>query len=163
MQTLIIDKKIARSAWRIVDKDGNAAEGDQVIVPLAQYLEDAARYQARDDVGVWLDADEEAEALAGLVENLPVIAVNFPTFFDGRSLSNANIIRRKLGYRGELRAIGDVRRDQLEQMHRCGINAFQLAPGQDLNAAIAQLDAFTYHYQGSIDQPTPLFRHRQAG
>jgi len=89
-----------------------------------------------------------------------VIALNFPSFFDGRSLSSANILRRRYGYTGELRAIGDVRRDQLDQMQRCGINAFQLAEGQDIRKALSSLSSFSYNYQSSIDRPEPLFRQR---
>lgn len=160
MQKIIVDKQLVESPFHVVDGE-TALQGDHLIVPLRTYLDHIEQFRARDDVGVWLDADEEAESLCGIANDLPVIGLNFPTFFDGRSLSNATIIRRKLGYEGELRAIGDVRRDQLEQMQRCGINAFQLAENQDMNDAIANLDAFTYNYQGSINRPQPLFRsHR---
>lgn len=161
MPEIIIDKKVQQSPYRIVGDQ--EIEGGHLILPLPTWLERREAFAGRNDLGVWLDAHDEAEALAGLVDQLPVIALNFPAFYDGRSLSNATILRRQLGYRGELRAVGDVRCDQLDQMQRCGINAFELAPGQDPARAIEALAGFSYRYQGSVDQPEPLFRTKQRG
>ena len=161
MPKIIIDKKAQESPYRIVGDQ--EVESGHLILPLATWLDRREALAERNDLGVWLDAHEEAEALAGLVNRLPVIALNFPAFYDGRSLSNATILRRQLGYRGELRAVGDVRCDQLDQMQRCGINAFELAPGQDTTQALEALAGFTYSYQGSVDQPEPLFRAKQRG
>jgi len=161
MPQLIIDKAIAESPYR-VGTEADLAEPN-ILLPLAVYLEHRTQLAARNDVGIWLDAGEEAEDIATFASRLPVIALNFPTFHDGRSLSNATILRRRFNYTGEIRAIGDVRRDQLDQMQRCGINAFEMAAGQDLQQALASLSGFTYTYQGSIDRPAPLFRsHRHV-
>lgn len=160
MPTIIIDKAIADSPFAPVDKAGADVTANNTILPLEVYLEHRDELKGRGDVGVWIDAHEEVEEIADFVDELPVIAVNFPAFFDGRSLSSANILRRRYGYEGELRAIGDVRRDQLDQMQRCGINAFQLAAGQDIEQALSSLSGFTYNYQSSIDRPEPLFRTR---
>lgn len=159
MPEIIIDRKIQDSPYRIVGDQELA--GSHLLLPLQAWLDRRSTIAGRDDLGVWLDAHEEAEALTGLVQSLPVIALNFPAFFDGRSLSNATILRRQLGYHGELRAVGDVRCDQLEQMQRCGINAFELAPGQDKARALKALAGFSYSYQGSVDRPQPLFRTTQ--
>ena len=160
MPTIILDRTITESTWQVIEKGSMALERADIIVPLATWLEHQTLLSARKDVGVWLDADEEAEALAESVATLPVIGVNFPTFFDGRSLSNATILRRTLGYEGQIRAIGDVRRDQLDQMARCGINAFQLAEGQDPQQALEAFDPFSYNYQSSVGSAGPLFRAR---
>ena len=159
MPEIIIDRKIQDSPYRIVGDQ--EIDGSYLLLPLQTWLDHRNTIAGREDLGVWLDAHEEAEALTGLLETLPVIALNFPAFYDGRSLSNATILRRQLGFRGELRAVGDVRHDQLDQMQRCGINAFELAPGQDKARALEALAGFSYHYQGSVDQPQPLFRSRQ--
>ena len=66
----------------------------------------------------------------------------------------------RMGYTGELRAIGDVRRDQIEQMLRCGINAFELPEGADVDAALEGLKEFSHSYQPSPSTPEPLFRKR---
>jgi len=160
MPTIIIDKAIVDSPFVPAEKDNADVSANDIMLPLAVYLEHRDRLKGRSDVGVWIDAHEEVEEIADFVDELPVIALNFPTFFDGRSLSSANILRRKYGYTGEVRAIGDVRRDQLDQMQRCGINAFQLAEGQDIHKALSSLSSFSYNYQSSIDRPEPLFRQR---
>ena len=121
--------------------------------PLADFLAD------READAVLLQPDEEVEALEGRLPGISLIALNFPAFNDGRAYSSANILRRKYGYQGELRAVGDVRLDQLEQMVRCGFNAFELAEGQDAAQAQQRLAGFSHNYQHTADRP-PLFRHR---
>ena len=131
-----------------------------IIVPLGVFLQHRAGLLQRQDTGVWVDADEDIESLAGCTDQLSIIALNFPNYTDGRAYSSANILRREMNFVGEIRAIGDVRRDQLEQMMRCGFDAFQMAEGQDLQAALEGLKGFTFNYQSSIDRPVPLFRQR---
>lgn len=130
------------------------------IVPLSSWIAHREMFSAHADVGVWLNSDEDPQSIASDIATLPLIALNFPVFTDGRSYSNANILRREYAFKGELRAIGDVRRDQMEQMHRCGFNAFQLADGQDPQASLAAFKLFSHSYQSSIDRPEPLFRIR---
>lgn len=113
-------------------------------------------------IGVWLESGEEPEALAGDLEHLAVIAVNFPKFTDGRSYSTARLLRERYHYAGEIRAIGEVLHDQLFYMKRCGINAFALTEGKDIEAALAGLRTFSDSYQAAVDQPAPLFRRRAA-
>lgn len=94
--------------------------------------------------------------------DLPLIAVAFPKFNDGRGLSLAVLLRRRLGYRGELRAVGDVARDQLYYMARCGLDAFALRPDQDVDDALAAFGDFSDVYQEAADGLSPLFRRRGA-
>ena len=110
--------------------------------------------------GVWLDADEGPEAIAGDLEQLAVIGVNFPKFTDGRSYSTARLLRERYGFQGEIRAIGDVLQDQLYFMKRCGFDAYALREDKDLTAALASLNDFSESYQAAADQPLPLFRRR---
>lgn len=160
MPTIIKDKKLTDSPFKVASGDDIDISASHQLLPLAVWLANRETLSGRSDVGVWLDAGEEIEALESDLDHLPVIGLNFPTFFDGRNLSSASMLRRKFAYPGEIRAIGDVRRDQLDQMHRCGINAFELAEGQDEAAALASLDSFTYNYQASSARPEPLFRQR---
>lgn len=160
MPRIIIDRAISESDFTVVDAETADINSSNVILPLAVWQENKAALEGRNDIGIWLDADEEVEEISEIANQFPVIALNFPTFFDGRSLSSANMLRRKYGFTGELRAIGDVRRDQMDQMQRCGFNAFEPAEGQDFDAAMKGLSGFTYKYQNSIEQPEPLFRAR---
>ncbi len=160
MPKIILDGNVTDSDFDVQYGSDLEADATNVLLPMKTWLEQADKLKGRNDIGIWLDADGEPEEIADHVNSFAVIGLNFPTFFDGRCLSTANILRRKYGYKGELRAIGDVRRDQLEQMRRCGINAFQLAEGQDADAATSSLTSFTVGYQATVDQPEPLFRRR---
>jgi uncharacterized protein (DUF934 family) len=138
------------------------ADGD-VIVPLAQWRDQRDALLARKGrTGVWLDAHEGADLIAGDAPRLPLIALNFPKFGDGRSLSTARLLRERHGYKGELRAIGDVFRDLVLGMHRCGIDSFALRDDQDIDDTIKALEELPIAYQASVDQPLPLFRRRSA-
>jgi uncharacterized protein (DUF934 family) len=86
-----------------------------------------------------------------------MIAVDFPKFADGRGFSLAYLLRQRFGFRGELRAHGPLLRDQLYYLKRVGFNAFTLREGQDVRAALASLNDFSVRYQGSVDEPRPLF------
>jgi uncharacterized protein (DUF934 family) len=93
--------------------------------------------------------------------SLAVIAVDFPKFSDGRGYSIAFNLRKRLGYTGELRAIGDVLRDQLFQMQRCGFDAYATRQDRSIDDALKGLTVFSETYQASVDQPLPLFRRHQ--
>jgi uncharacterized protein (DUF934 family) len=91
-----------------------------------------------------------------------MIAVNFPQFADGRGYSIARLLRERYQWRGELRAIGDVLRDQLFYLSSCGFDAFELRAGQDPRAALAAFNDFSDAYQSSVERPQPLFRRRSG-
>ena len=164
MQQIIKGNEVVQDSWALLPKDATLDQltntGD-VIVPLALWLEHAHALKARDGrLGVWLDSDEEAENIADDLEHFAVIALNFPVFSDGRNYSNARLLRDRYAYKGELRAIGDVLRDQLFFMHRCGFDAYALREDHDAHEALASLQDFSVVYQASTDQPLPLFRRR---
>ena len=100
--------------------------------------------------------------IADDLAHFAVIGVNFPKFADGRGYSSARLLRERYGYRGEIRAIGDVLQDQLFYMKRCGIDAFAVREDKDIEAALAGLNVFSDAYQAAVDQPQPLFRRRTA-
>ncbi len=164
MTRIIKDGAVQESPFVMVLDATVDTTSPNLILPLELYLASRGTQGINRDAGVWLDSDEAVESL---IEgdpdgwsNSPVIALNFPAFNDGRALSSANILRRKYGFSGEIRAVGDVRRDQLEQMMRCGFNAFQMAEGHDPEAAIAGLKSFSENYQITADRQEPLFRRR---
>lgn len=114
-------------------------------------------------LGVWLAAGEDVQELADHVDDLSVIAIDFPKATDGRGYSTARLLRERHGYRGELRAIGEVLRDQLFYLQRCGFDAYALREDQDVIAALDAFEDFDEAYQSAADQPLPLFRRRGAG
>ncbi|OZG73629.1 oxidoreductase [Hahella sp. CCB-MM4] len=164
MPSLILDGQIFEDQWVYLEK-AEAADQQQVpegkvVVPLATWLAQKDSLSSRADIGVWLDSDEEPEALADHISELALIAVNFPKFADGRGYSIARLIRERHSYQGELRAMGDVLLDQLFYMKRCGFNSFALRPDRSAEKALAGLTTFTEVYQAGTDQPLPLFRRR---
>jgi uncharacterized protein (DUF934 family) len=168
MGTLIKEQRIVADSWRLLElgPEGELpeppAQGD-VIVPLALWLQRRDAFLAfPGKLGVWLDANEGPEAIAGDLQRFAVIAVNFPKFGDGRGYSIARLLRERYGYSGELRAIGDVLHDHLHFMKQCGFDSFVLRWDQDAQAALSALDTFSEGYQTSALRPLPLFRRRLA-
>jgi len=131
-----------------------------VLLPLQLWLEGYEQYAGREDIGVWLDSHEEPETLAHRANELPLIAVNFPKFTDGRGYSTARLLRERYGYHNELRAIGDVLLDQLQFMKRCGFDTYALRPDKDFSRAAHCLRFFSCAYQAACDTDQPLFRRR---
>src|SRR5471030_2741601 len=116
MQRIIKNNEVVDETWHLLAKDFNIDEisnCDDLIVPLALWREHSRMLKARDGgLGVWLDADKEAEEIGDDVDQFKVIALNFPAFTDGRNYSNARLLRDRYGFKGELRAIGDILREK---------------------------------------------------
>jgi uncharacterized protein (DUF934 family) len=168
MATLIKERRIVADNWRLLRRGPKGelpevpARGD-VVIPLELWVarrEDFLAYPGK--LGVWLEANEGPEALAGDVQRFPLIAVNFPKFGDGRGYSIARLLRERYAFKGELRAIGDVLHDHLFFMAQCGFDAFALREDQDAQEALSVFDTFSDGYQTSVLRPVPLFRRRLA-
>jgi uncharacterized protein (DUF934 family) len=159
-RTIINNGKLVDNHWHTVGKDATSIPaGTQLILPVALWLQEIETVKARNDIAVWFDSEDlPTQAMADNLQKLPLVAVNFPVFTDGRGFSIARLLRERCGYAGELRAIGYLLRDQLCFMKRCGFNSFDLPDNIDPAAALASLDDFTEYYQTSVDQPQPLFR-----
>ncbi len=163
MRNIIKDRAIVANDWQLLrlseeqSAESVAVPSGPVIVPLAVWLAQRPTLRARTDVGVWIASSERAEALRDDVALLPLIAVDFPKFSDGRGYSIAYQLRARLAYTGELRAIGDVLRDQLFYMQRVGFNAFDVRADRDVEDALKGLTDFSVPYQNSWDHKAPLF------
>ncbi|HNO62723.1 MAG TPA: DUF934 domain-containing protein [Thauera aminoaromatica] len=147
-----------------------AVPAGPVLVPLAVWQARREELLARarsGEVGVWLAAGEDVAALADDLGLLQIVGLHFPKFTDGRSYSAATLLRTCYGYQGELRAIGQVLRDQFNYMTRCGFDALQPQAerytDEQLEAAVASIDDFTQPYQRSVKDPLPLFRRVERG
>lgn len=164
MRKIIKNKAIVDDQWNVFKlSEGESPETVTVpvghqIVPLQVWLAQKTALSARKDIAVWLASDERAEQLKEDVGMLPLIAVDFPVFSDGRGYSIAFNLRSRLGYDGEIRAIGDVLRDQLFYMQRVGFDAFATREDRSIDDALKGLTDFSDVYQTSWDQKTPLFR-----
>ncbi|TPD59518.1 DUF934 domain-containing protein [Emcibacter nanhaiensis] len=132
-----------------------------VIVPLDIWQADRDSLQNKNGkLGVQLEPDQHPSEIADDLEKFDVVAINFPSFMDGRGYSYAKILRDQYGYKGEIRAVGDIMRDQLFYLQRCGFNAFEIKNGKNIEEEIKGLDDFSETYQVSADQKVPLYRRR---
>ena len=111
---------------------------------------------------VCLQPDDEAERLQPYLAVLPLIAVLFPSFRDGRGYSQAYLLRTRIGWTGELRAVGDVLRDQLSHMRQCGFDAFAVREDKSAEDALKGLNGMSVLYGRSAIEPRPLFRRRAS-
>jgi len=163
MAQIIWQRALIEDSWQLFEQGSTAPlpAGGDVIVPLDAWLLARETFVARSGrVGVWLNPDADPAALAPDLSRVSLIAIRFPHFSDGRGYTLARLLRERYGYRGELRAIGDVTRDQLFYLSRCGFDAFALRADQNSVDALAALDDFSEAYQASVERPVPLFRRR---
>jgi uncharacterized protein (DUF934 family) len=151
--------------WHAVDgEDGPVPQPDPAphrLLTLEQWHAVRARWPRTLPVGVRLPNDADPQVIAadgaGAGAPLALIVLAFPKWTDGRAYSQARLLRVRHGFRGELRAAGEVLVDMLPLLARCGVDAVQLRPDQDLDAALHALGLFAAHYQGDVREPRPLF------
>lgn len=133
-----------------------------LILPLAAWRErqsvEVLEGRTMSADGLLLQVDDDPEALQPFLSSLPLIAIDFPSFRDGRGYSQAYLLRTRLGWRGELRAVGDVLRDQLAHMRQCGFDAFAVRADKSLEDALKGLQGLSVLYGRSVIEPLPLFR-----
>lgn len=148
------DARIATYVKKPAPADAKAKDWrDDGFVPLTAWLAGE-----RDAPPIVLPTDDPLTLADHLA--LPLIGVAFPKFNDGRGMSLAVLLRKRLRFGGDLRAVGDVARDQLYFMARCGFTSFALRADQDPDDALRAFADFSDVYQESADGVSPLFRRR---
>jgi uncharacterized protein (DUF934 family) len=139
-------------------------ESGKVIIPLTVWQARKTELEPRlkaGELGIWLESFELVEDLIASIADinlLPVIAINFPRFIDGRGYSLATLLRTRYGFHNQLRSIGDVLRDQLFYMRRCGFNAYAIRADRSAADALASLRDFSQPYQGAVNIAQPVWR-----
>jgi len=162
MQQLIKHGAVQDDGWQLLREvpEGELPAG-QIIVPQPYWQANREALLARGNVAVWLASDQAPALIADDLAQLPLVAIDFPLFTDGRGFSYGRALREHHGYKGEVRAIGQFLRDQLYYLSRCGFDAFAIETA-DPQAAIESLYDFSDSYQAAMDQPQPRFRRRSA-
>jgi uncharacterized protein (DUF934 family) len=141
--------------------DGSIPEDAPVIVPGQRFLADAHELVARDaPIGVLWPNDRKVAELAPWLDQLSLIALVFPKFRDGRAYSQARLLRERYGYRCELRATGDVLRDQFQFLVRAGFDAFEVKKPADARVFAESVARYSVFYQPSADGRSPALRRR---
>ena len=165
MPVIIKNNQVIADFWTLLNADAQldqALQTQQVIVPLSLWQQHKSELQAVQQLGVWLEADQAIEDLIDDLAQFAVIALNFPVFTDGRHFSSARLLRERYAYTGEIRAIGDVFRDQLFFMQRCGFDAYVIRADLCPTDALKSLTELSVSYQAAYDQNLPLYRRRSA-
>jgi len=162
-------RKIIRNREIVDDSFVYVSEADQIpadgdiIVDVSLWNDNKETLKQRDGrVGIQVTGEAEPEVFADDLQRLDVIAVNFPVFRDGRGYSLARILRDRLGYDGELRATGDVLRDQLFYLQRCGFNSFEPRTDRCIEDALNGLSDFSVTYQADANDKRPIYRRRPS-
>ena len=158
MRSVIKGRRIVEDSWQHL-ADAAELPAGPAIVSLARWKRERETLAARGEpVGVRLPNTADVAELAGDLPELAVVALEFPKFADGRAYSQARLLRERWRYRGEIRAVGDVLRDQLFFMARSGFDAFELRADRSLEDALTAFGEFSESYQPAVDQPQPLYR-----
>jgi len=144
----------------VADDEGVPASGDIVVSLPRLIAEGDALMAAGRRVGVRLQPSEAVEDLAYDLPRLAVVQLVFAKFRDGRPYSLARVLRERLGYQGELRAVGDVLREQALPMIRCGFDAFEPADDSDADQWLAAAHRYRHVYQRAADDRDPIFIER---
>ena len=146
--------------WAYVDGEAELSEGGCFTVPLARFIAEASTLSERNtQVGVRLSPDDDAALLEPYLQQIQLIEIAFPKYTDGRGFSQAQLLRRRFGYEGELRAVGHVLRDQLFYMNRSGFDAYETARA-DLHEVVNALEEYSDVYQPAAGDRTPVYRKR---
>jgi len=166
MRTLIRLEKgafvVGEDLFAMVGPDEPLPAGP-VILPLRRFqAEGAAVLDEGRALGVRLEPHERVEDLAYDLPRIAVVALAFPKFRDGRAYSAAVLLRRRLGFQGEVRAVGDVLRDQAFEMVRCGFDGFVPADGSGAQDWAAAAGRYRHVYQAAADARAPAFVERRG-
>lgn len=148
--------------WSFVADDADLPSSGCVTVPLAKLIDDADGILARNQqIGVRLSPADDPHELTPFLDRIALIEIDFPKYVDGRGYSQAQLLRRRLGYTGELRAVGHVLRDQILYMNRSGFDAYQTSRANLANVLKA-LEEYSAFYQPAADGQTSVFSRRRA-
>ncbi len=165
MQQIIKDGQIQADRWTQVDPDSGAdlTPDSEVyyILPIETWLQFAPEFSGFISTpGVRIDAETDLHTLEMLVQQVPLIAIEFASFTDGSGFSIASLLREDHRFTGELRAFGAILPDQVPYLLRCGFNSVKLPRREDLEPALSMISSLQHSYQGDVDTPRTPFRRR---
>lgn len=149
---IIKDRSIIEDHWQhLADDAALPATGDIIVSHKRWQRERSALLARQGGLGVTIGNGVSADDIRNDLQHFKLIAIEFPQFKDGRGYSYARLLRERYRYPHEIRAIGNVLRDQLLPMWRCGINAFELDSGRSLEEALTAFNDFSVRYQPAAD------------
>lgn len=150
---LIRDRELSEDSWLYIEDGAPVPAEGGAIVSLERWRAEREQLSGRNaPIGVRLEADTAAGSLTDDMDRLDLIAVPFDQFKDGRGYSTARLLRERFGFTGELRAVGNVLRDQLAFLERCGFDSFEYAGGTEAAEALKAFDEIGVVYQTATDR-----------
>ncbi len=160
---LIKDARVVADPWRSLADDEAVPNDRPVVISWKRFQAEREAWIARGQpLGLRVPPEVPAGEIAAEIPHVALIAIEFPRFTDGRAFSTARLLRERHGFTGELRAVGEVLRDQLFFMARCGFDAFAIAD-ERAAAALGAFREITVAYQPAADGTVPAFRRLGAG
>jgi len=160
---LLKNGQIAADTWVRIDDDSNIADETAVVVSLQRWQAEAETLRKRNaPVAVALANDQSPDAIVQDLGVIDAVFLTFPAYTDGRAYSQARLLRQRHGYTGEIRATGNVLRDQYAFMQRCGFDAFEIADGFDLTGWGRSAQMMTESYQTAADGVQAVWAKRHG-
>jgi uncharacterized protein (DUF934 family) len=160
---VIKDNQIIEDNWtrlESIQPDEVIPDGD-IILPFSYWIQNRDSLTDHNgDIAVCLNGDDRIENIINDIGRFSLIALDFPAFKDGRCYTHARLLRDRYGFKGDLRAVGDVLRDQLFYMKRCGFSSFFIRKDKDIADALKAFNDFTVKYQTAADGALPVYRLR---
>jgi uncharacterized protein (DUF934 family) len=151
MRRLIKQRDVVVDEWRYAEEDPQGRER-ALILPLARWQQERERWRLWDGrLGVRLTPSDSVAALEQDFLRIGLVAIEFGGLAEGRGYSEAQLLRKRYKFTGEVRAVGKIQRDQLFYLARCGFDAFELPEEADLEAALTAFDDFSVAYQSAVD------------
>ena len=160
---IIKDRRVIEDTWTVIEADLSEEEisskGD-ILVTLDFWLKNKEQLKTRSGglLGLALESTDELNLFVEDLGLFELITINFPAFADGRGFSVARLLRERYDYQKEIRAVGDVLRDQLFYMQRCGFSAFAIREDRCVEDALNAYNDFTVSYQAATDNLQPIYR-----
>lgn len=147
---VIKDKQLVDNTWTFVDDDSEFGSSGDITVSLNRWESHKQQLALRTGrTGIRLTSGDHTEELAGTLNGVELIELDFPAFTDGRLFSHARLLRSRLGYKGEIRAVGSFLTDQIFYLSRVGVNAFLLENQEQIPLALSSMGDFSVKYQAS--------------
>jgi len=165
-QAIVKREIVANNLLHIAETEGLSLSdlpSGQVSVPLNLWLEHKSQISERDGLtAVQIGSDEDPADIADDLHKIDIIVLTFVSHVDGRGYSHAQALRERYNYIGQIRAIGDVKFDQLGFLARVGCDAFELPESENYDAALRAFSEFSEVYQPSSDKARLIFSRRRA-
>jgi uncharacterized protein (DUF934 family) len=156
MRHILRQREVVADDWLHLSEVPEGTTPEAVVVPLAE----ASKWEGfRGRLGVRVAPADRVEDFAALLPRVQLVAVEFPNPGDGRGYTTGRLLRQRYGFKGELRAVGHVKRDQIFILARTGFDAFEVAPAEDAQAAADYLKRYSVAYQPGA--PTESIRQQR--